>query len=99
MGNYLNIESRLEYLRQWHLGERTRRKARLIRLLGGVCHKCGEACQNDSTTHFHHVRAEEKLFNIGRNIMYSWDAVTREANKCVLMCAQCHRAEHKRLTL
>ena len=104
-----NKEQLLEYQREYRKAnpelilERTRRKRleRLqlgINLLGGKCAKCGgvfDPCQYD----FHHVNPEEKEFTIGENVLIGEARFISELKKCVLLCANCHRLEHKELTI
>lgn len=100
-----NKEKYLEYQRQYRkanptlIRDRVRKKrtTRLllgIELLGGKCAKCGgvfDPCQYD----FHHVNPEEKDFTIGENVLVGKEKFIMEVNKCILLCANCHRLEHK----
>lgn len=43
---------------------------------------------------FDHVRGK-KLFAIGTRLYGSWKALLREAEKCDLVCANCHRIRTK----
>lgn len=63
--------------------------------LGGVCFYCGE----EEYLEFHHVNPEEKLFNVTSKYSYAWSTLTPELDKCVLICSDCHRLEHKKETL
>lgn len=59
--------------------------------MGGRCYKCGyDRCPN--AMEFHHVDPEEKDFAISTRL--SWEAVTKELARCVLLCANCHREVH-----
>jgi hypothetical protein len=41
--------------------------------------------------HFHHVDPAKKGFNLGeRGLTRSLDRCRKEAEKCVLLCANCH---------
>lgn len=90
------------FLMAWPRGKLRRfrakcRRTRLIRMLGGCCRKCGFA--NPVALDFHHLDPLRKSFQMsGAQISNrSWTAVFREALKCILLCANCHRVEHHRL--
>lgn len=63
----------------------------------GGCIICGES--DLSCLDLHHLY--NKRFNISRAInRYSLDAINKELNKCVVLCANCHRKLHaNRITL
>ena len=44
---------------------------------------------------FHHLDPSTKSFTIGREQNRRWDSVVEEVNKCVCLCACCHRMVHK----
>lgn len=46
---------------------------------------------------FHHVDAKQKDFNPSDLHSYTANALVRELNKCVCVCANCHRKIHKGL--
>jgi len=72
-----------------------RRKLKLIALKGGGCSKCGYA-KNMAALHFHHIDADKKAFKLGARMLSnrSWEAIVEEAEKCILLCANCHSEEH-----
>lgn len=65
-------------------------KRTLVAEAGGACVICGYAtCL--AALHFHHVDPSTKRFGLGlRGIARSIDIVRAEAQKCVLLCANCH---------
>ena len=65
-----------------------------IEYKGGKCQKCGyDFCLE--ALEFHHRDMGEKDFSISsKGYTRSWDCVKRELNKCVLLCANCHREIH-----
>lgn len=69
------------------------RKTRLIKLFGGGCTKCGYK-NNYSALHFHHIK--DKLFKLdARNLSNrTWKVCITEAEKCILLCANCHAEVH-----
>lgn len=64
---------------------------------GGKCHICGyDKCIG--ALEFHHIDPNEKDFGISSNgYTHSWEKITQELNKCVLLCANCHREVHAKL--
>ena len=63
----------------------------------------GGKCQNPSCGYdrcmeamdFHHINPEEKDFGISsKGFTRSWDKVKQELDKCVMLCANCHREVH-----
>jgi hypothetical protein len=71
------------------------RKLELIKIKGGYCEKCGYS-KNLSALTFHHVDPKDKSFNVEmRNIAnHDWEIVLEEANKCELLCHNCHHETH-----
>lgn len=41
----------------------------------------------------HHTDTSAKEFTISSRLT-SWDAIQRELDKCVILCANCHREAH-----
>ena len=62
------------------------------------CHNCGlDGKDNSWALDFHHVcEPEEKISTIAHLVSsgYSWDKIMSEIDKCVVVCANCHRKEH-----
>ena len=72
-----------------------KRKLDLIESKGGCCSDCGYN-KNVSALHFHHRDATQKQFKLGLRILSnrSWQAIKKEAEKCELLCANCHAEKH-----
>lgn len=70
-------------------------RKRLIDLKGSKCSVCGYN-KNNSSLCFHHLNSEEKLFNIDARTCngYSFERLVNEANKCLLLCHNCHMELH-----
>lgn len=52
---------------------------------------CGYS-KHDAVLEFHHVHAETKSFGVSSGgFSRSWLAIRAELQKCVLVCANCHR--------
>ena len=65
-------------------------KAVLVAEAGGCCARCGyDRCI--AALHFHHVDRSTKLFAVsGRGLTRSLEFARAEAEKCILLCANCH---------
>jgi hypothetical protein len=75
---------------------RDRTKRRLVEAFGGSCGICGyNKC--DKSLDFHHIDEEEKEFNLSARIK-KWERLVKEAKKCVMLCANCHREVHAGVT-
>lgn len=66
-------------------------KAMAIEYKGGKCIGCGYN-RYQGALELHHVNPIEKGFGIGdKGYTRSWVKVKAELDKCVLLCANCHR--------
>lgn len=75
---------------------RKKLKIQAIEYKGGKCTRCGlkdDPCVYD----FHHLNPKEKEFSLGKRNL-SFDKIKDELDKCVLLCANCHRKEHANST-
>jgi hypothetical protein len=66
-------------------------KALSIEYKGGKCQTCSyNRCQ--AALELHHIDASLKSFGIGdKGYTRSWEKVKAELDKCILLCANCHR--------
>lgn len=102
-------EDPTQYKREWnHRNKKDRynykvkyghkRKIKLIGLKGAKCKLCGTKYNgsNASMFDFHHRIPEEKKFNLGMTNMLNRgiDEILKEAEKCDLLCSNCHRLLH-----
>ena len=72
------------------VARRKQLKAILVGEAGGRCFLCGYD-RYLGALHFHHVDPAKKGFNLGeRGLTRSLDRCREEAEKCVLLCANCH---------
>lgn len=70
-----------------------RRKLRLMSLeyKGGKCSVCGYKKCN-AALEFHHVNPKTKSFGLSKTGQTrSWEIIKVELDKCILVCANCHR--------
>ena len=66
---------------------------------GGRCEKCGYNSCIDALE-FHHKDSSGKDFSISaKGYTRSWTKVEEELDKCVLLCANCHREIHAQAQL
>lgn len=75
---------------------RHRLKERSVYVMGEKCQCCG---YNKCITalEFHHLNPKEKDFSFGSNTNRSWYDTQKELQKCILVCANCHREIHQGL--
>lgn len=72
---------------------REKRTLELIELLGDQCALCKKTyppCAYD----FHHKDPSTKRFNISQGLEKNYEVLVKEAKKCILLCANCHRIAH-----
>jgi 5-methylcytosine-specific restriction endonuclease McrA len=76
--------------------QRRREKVRLmaVEYKGGRCQVCGyDRCIE--ALKFHHLAPTQKDFGIShKGYTRSWEKVKEEVDKCILLCANCHREFH-----
>lgn len=60
---------------------------------GGKCIKCGYS-KSYQALDFHHLKPEDKSFTISKNLNIRWSFLKNELDKCILLCANCHREHH-----
>lgn len=101
--NYVYVESGKRYrcvkCRSEAVQKRRERiKELLVEYKGGKCEICGyDKCI--SALDFHHLNPDEKDFGIGeKGYTRSVEKNKEEVNKCILVCANCHREIHAGIT-
>ena len=57
------------------------------------CDHCGYK-DHPAALQFHHIDPKTKTFNIGSNYHLPIDIVQQEIDKCIILCANCHKIEH-----
>lgn len=69
-------------------------KEMAIEYKGGCCSCCGYDKYNGALE-FHHIDPKEKDFSLGaKGHCTAWEKVKKELDKCILVCANCHREIH-----
>ena len=71
---------------------------RIVEEAGGKCEKCGYN-KYKAVLEFHHRDPSTKLFEINMAKISSYKKSKTEANKCMLLCANCHREIHEEMKL
>lgn len=70
-----------------------RRKKQGVEYLGGRCADCGGVFPY-YVYDFHHRDPGEKEMQFNTLRRRSWEAIKAELDKCILLCANCHRVRH-----
>lgn len=81
--------TRYEYVKSY----RQRFKEKLVNLMGGSCSIC-KYSKCIKALEFHHTDSSKKDFTISQMKKLNWKKIFKEAQKCVLVCANCHREIH-----
>jgi predicted HNH restriction endonuclease len=85
---------RAEYLKKAVTERRRKIKRMLVEYKGGSCQLCGYS-RYFGAFDLHHKGDSPKSFGIAAGgISRSWEKMKAEADKCVLLCANCHREVH-----
>ena len=71
-------------------------KIKAIEYKGGECVDCNvpHPVYPAAVYEFHHLDPKEKDVSFGKLRLRSWENITKELDKCVLLCANCHRIRH-----
>ena len=76
--------------------DKRRKKLRemAVQYKGGKCQLCGyDKCVQ--AFDFHHLNPKKKDFGISQDGMTrAWTKTIKELDKCILLCANCHREVH-----
>ncbi len=76
-------------------GRGRRRRQSLIRQKSGRCERCGYN-RNEAALAFHHIDPASKSFPLDLRSCSntSWEVLVAEAQKCMLLCLNCHAEIH-----
>jgi hypothetical protein len=72
-------------------------KQKAVEYKGGKCNICGYD-KSIAALEFHHIDPTKKDFSISNFKSYSFSKIKTELDKCILVCANCHREIHSNLT-
>ena len=90
MAEKRKYSDRAQYLIKAVAKRRRKIKALAIEYKGGMCQICGYK-KYQGALDLHHINGK-KEFGIGdKGYTRSWEKVKAELNKCILVCANCHR--------
>jgi len=68
-------------------------KTKAIEYKGNKCASCGyNKCPD--VLEFHHRNPKEKEFEWEKLRKRAWESITKELDKCDMLCANCHREKH-----
>ena len=85
---------RAEYLKKAVAKRRKDMRQKIIAYKGNECAFCGYSRCTEAFD-LHHLDASTKEFGLSaRGLTRSWEKILAEAEKCVLVCANCHREIH-----
>lgn len=75
------------------LERQRKRKKQAIEYKGGKCELCGYS-KCEGALEFHHSDPATKEFSLSAGKFTSFSKFKKELDKCVLLCANCHREQH-----
>lgn len=76
--------------------KRRRDREKLVEYKGGKCEICGyDKCID--ALEFHHKNPDEKEFGLSCGNTIKFEEKKKEADKCILVCSNCHREIHFKL--
>ena len=82
---------------KWTVSRQQKYKQLCIDYKGGQCECCGYS-RYAGALEFHHKDPQQKDHDISNSHFTNINEETKnELNKCLLLCANCHREEHARL--
>jgi 5-methylcytosine-specific restriction endonuclease McrA len=91
MSDHRKYADRREALIKAVAKRRRKIKALSIEYKGGKCQICGYN-KFQGALELHHIDKTKKSFGIGdKGYTRSWEKVKTELDKCILLCANCHR--------
>ena len=94
MADKRKYRDRAEYIKQAVDKRRKKLRSTAVRYKGGQCFLCGyNKCVQ--ALEFHHPEPNRKDFGISASgTTRAWPKIKRELDKCVMLCANCHREVH-----
>lgn len=90
-----NSSERLER----HTKTRQNNKVEALKYKGNKCNNCKLPYNGDNECvfDFHHIDPSKKDICPSKLMTREWKKITLELDKCILLCSNCHRLEHKRI--
>lgn len=93
LDNQKRRKNRAAYYAKYAAEYRLKHKIKAIEMLGNQCADCKQQYPT-SVYDFHHLDPLEKDAPPASILNKSWDNITKELSKCILLCANCHRIRH-----
>ncbi|PIT90629.1 MAG: hypothetical protein COU22_01100 [Candidatus Komeilibacteria bacterium CG10_big_fil_rev_8_21_14_0_10_41_13] len=94
MAEKRKYQDRAQYLIKAVAKRRKNLRSKSIEHLGGKCQSCGYA-KYEGALEFHHLDSRKKDFGLSsKGMTRSWEKIRNELDKCILLCANCHREIH-----
>lgn len=85
-------ENNKEKVHKRKMARRKKLKKEVIELFGGKCSSCGYNKCIDALDFHHRENKEESMSRLIKNNCR--EKILKEAKKCILLCANCHRELH-----
>ena len=88
-----------EHRSKRHKKNRLNNKEKAMEVFNNKCRHCGIGYDgtNEVIFDFHHLAPETKDICPSKLLTRKWDTIMKEIKKCIMLCSNCHRLEHKRL--
>lgn len=85
---------RAKYIIKAVTKRRKKLKEMVVRYKGGKCMISGYD-KHVGALELHHLEDSQKEFGLStKGLTRSWEKIKKEADKCILVCANCHREIH-----
>ena len=90
MSDKRKYSDRREELIKAVIKRRRKIKTLAVQYKGGRCQVCGyNKCQ--AALELHHIKGRKEFGITDKGYTRSWNKVKEELDKCILVCANCHR--------
>ncbi|OGL40555.1 MAG: hypothetical protein A3C43_01895 [Candidatus Schekmanbacteria bacterium RIFCSPHIGHO2_02_FULL_38_11] len=92
-----NYADRRDYLIRAVKKRRKKLREMALEYKGTRCSRCGYS-KCIEALEFHHLDSDGKDFGISNNgYTRSWSKIKKELDKCIVLCANCHREVHLKI--
>ena len=89
---------RAEYIKKAVAKRRKKLREQVVAYKGGKCVICGYDRYVGAFA-LHHLDSTQKKFGLSAHgLTRSWEKIKKEADKCILVCANCHQEVHGGVT-
>ena len=73
---------------------RINNKKKSVEFFNGICYDCGLKSEYYDVYDFHHIDPSNKENEISDIMNRAWKTIQAEIEKCIMLCANCHRIRH-----